>query len=76
MEEVQKKPSLVRIKKKKKVSKKRKISPNRTLNKIKIRPPWDDRFFIESVTNFAQIHPHYKVKSITIILTLLIDLFR
>jgi hypothetical protein len=25
------------------------------------RPPWDDRFFVDGVTNYTEAHPYFKV---------------
>lgn len=30
--------------------------------KVKSRPPWNDRFFVDNVYNYTSLHPYYKVK--------------
>lgn len=37
------------------------MRPRNRSMKVKQRPPWNNRFCVDSVNNFTSLHPYYKV---------------
>ncbi len=38
------------------------MRPRNKSMKVKSRPPWNDRFFVDNVYNYTSLHPYYKVR--------------